>query len=315
MLRQCASLAQCVQRARFTPRVLNQCRQAEVVSLPSSVFYGQSRFARVRQIATEANRVKIDYDTKYANKLKEAAKKRGVTVEELKTKLQEEAQQEAKRKAQAAEVRKAELEAQKAKQQQKAVDSQAEAVKASAQKPYESSAPTLDKIVKLELFEKENPETIEKIWTDFHADKDCITAVIPKGTYDTLFQRSQKYPMFIVPMPREAGIEFFFMQFIFHQCHFTSLLEYKAKGTEARPFLTITHFPELADSKGIVLMKGEISDNPRMIDTQNAQFLAFALQQFYATGAQSKFELVEKFHRAPHEFDYQELINEIERVV
>lgn len=116
-------------------------------------------------------------------------------------------------------------------------------------------------------------------------------------------------------MPRESGVEFFFMQFNFHQCHFTSLLEYKAKGSEARPFLTITHFPELAESKGIVLMKGEISNEPRMIDTQNAQFLAFALQQFYATGGEAKFKLVERFHKAPHEFDYQELINEIERVV
>ena len=120
---------------------------------------------------------------------------------------------------------------------------------------------------------------------------------------------------FVVPMPRETGVEFFFMQFNFHQCHFTSLLEYKAKGTEARPFLTISHFPELADAKGIVLMKGEISDEPRRIDTQNAQFLAFILQQFYATGGERKFKLVEKFHKEPHNFDYQELMNEVERVV
>lgn len=54
---------------------------------------------------------------------------------------------------------------------------------------------TLDKIVKLELLEKENQETITKIWTEYHADKDCITAVIPKETYDTIFKRSQQYPI------------------------------------------------------------------------------------------------------------------------
>lgn len=54
---------------------------------------------------------------------------------------------------------------------------------------------TLDKIVKLELLEKENAETIHKIWTEYHADKDCITASIPASVYGTLYQNSLKYPM------------------------------------------------------------------------------------------------------------------------
>jgi ATP synthase mitochondrial F1 complex assembly factor 1 len=54
---------------------------------------------------------------------------------------------------------------------------------------------SLDKIVKLELLEKENAETIHKIWTDFHADKDCITASIPASVYGTLYQNSLKFPM------------------------------------------------------------------------------------------------------------------------
>jgi ATP synthase F1 complex assembly factor 1 len=116
-------------------------------------------------------------------------------------------------------------------------------------------------------------------------------------------------------MPREEGVEFFFLQFNFHQCNFTSLLEYKTKGSEARPFLTLTHFTELEKSKGIVLMKGEINDEPRMLDTANAQFLTFALQQFYVTGGEEKLKLVEKFHKSPAEFDFQELIDAVERVV
>ncbi|KAI7860647.1 ATP11 protein-domain-containing protein [Circinella umbellata] len=262
-------------------------------------------------MATEANRVKVDYDAKYAEKLRKAAQEKGLSVDELKTKIKDNVKKAAK-----------EVEATTAPKVPKApvkpkptTRASPEAVAAKSNMPYDSSAPTLDKIVKLELLEKEDVETIQKIWTQYHADKDCITAIIPKEQYDVIFKRSKEYPLFVVPMPRESGVEFFFMQFNFHQCHFTSLLEYKAKGTEARPYLTVTHFPELQDSKGIVLMKGEISDNPRMIDTQNAQFLAFALQQFYATGGESKFKLVEKFHKEPQNFDYQELMNEIERVV
>ncbi|KAG1048940.1 hypothetical protein G6F43_008705 [Rhizopus delemar] len=133
---------------------------------------------------------------------------------------------------------------------------------------YQSDAPTLDKIVKLDMLLKEDAESIAKIWTQYHADKDGISA-------------------FILPMPRETGLEFYFLQFQSHQCYITSLLEYKSKGEKARPFLTITHFPELLEKKGIVLMKGNINDNPkRMLSTGNAQFLAFALQRFYASDDQ-----------------------------
>ncbi|KAI8884648.1 ATP11-domain-containing protein, partial [Backusella circina FSU 941] len=247
-----------------------------------------------------------EFEAKYAEKIKAIAKKEGLTVEELKTKIKEEAAKK--------------LEASRPKKPiskpvqkiNKSAEKTAAAITAKAQMPYDSSAPTLDKIVKLELFEKEDPETIAKIWNEGHSNQDCITAVIPSDVYDKLYKRSQKYPMFVVPMPRESGVEFFFLQFNFHQCNFTSLLEYKTKGSEARPFLTLTHFTELEKSKGIVLMKGEINDDPRMIDTSNAQFLAFALQQFYVNGTEQHKQMVQKFHEKPEEFDFQELIKAVE---
>lgn len=117
-------------------------------------------------------------------------------------------------------------------------------------------------------------------------------------------------------MPRENGLEFYFLQFQEHQCHMTSLLEYKTKGEKARPFFTITHFPELAESKGIVLMRGEINDNPKkMLTASNAQFLAFALQQFYSTDNQHRLELVRLFNDVPDEFNYKELIKEMDDIV
>lgn len=54
---------------------------------------------------------------------------------------------------------------------------------------------TLDKLVKLDLLENETPENIAKIWNAGHANKDCITAVIPSDIYDKLYKRSQEYPM------------------------------------------------------------------------------------------------------------------------
>ncbi|KAG1443124.1 hypothetical protein G6F56_010788 [Rhizopus delemar] len=249
----------------------------------------------------------LDYESKYADKLKQVAKREGTTVDELKKKLKEEAAQKLK----AATPKNVEPK----KVEKSNTKPSPETVAAKSHLPYDSSAPTLDKLVKLELFEKETSENIEKIWMAGHANKDCITAAIPSAIYDKLYKRSLEYPMFILPMPREEGVEFYFLQFSFHQCHFTSLIEYKAKGSEARPFLTLTHFTELQESKGIVLMKGDINDEPRMIDTNNAQFLAFALQQFYATGNENNMKLVEKFHKSPGEFDFQELIKSVETLI
>ncbi|CEI95763.1 hypothetical protein G6F70_007205 [Rhizopus microsporus] len=280
-----------------------QTRHAEVLNSPASVFFGGQKWERIKQIALEANRVNVDYESKYYSKLKKVAQQKGLTVRELKENTL------AQKKKHKPQINYAAVQT-VPEQKKKNVNQQ------EASSKYESSAPTLDKVVKLDLLLKEDPGSISEIWTRYHANKDCISAVIPGSIYNRMYEISKKYPMFILPMPREVGLEFFFLQFQSHQCYFTSLLEYKTKGEKARPFLTITHFPELLEEKGIVLMKGEINDNPkRMLSTSNAQFLAFALQRFYATDDQRKLKLVEQFNDSPQTFDYHDLLDEIDSIV
>lgn len=74
---------------------------------------------------------------------------------------------------------------------------------------------------------------------------------------------------------------------------FTPLAEFKNAGEWAQPFLTLTHYPDLAHSHGNVLMRGEITaqtatgpqgslDNPGfLLSQQQAQLLTLALQRFY----------------------------------
>ncbi|KAL0094560.1 ATP11 protein-domain-containing protein [Phycomyces blakesleeanus] len=297
--------ANAARMALAMPRQVTNVQTIRLASSPCSI-WGRYSYATVRHHSIDAQTI---YEAKYAEKLRKAAEKEGITVEDLKLRIKEDALKRRKE-ATPSPVARNPSSAPKT-----STDKTVEKVTSKAKMPYDSSAPSLDKIVKLDLLQNEDVKSITKIWTEYHSDKDCITAVIPSEVYDTLYKRSREFPMFVLPMPRESGIEFFLLQFNFHQCNFTSLLEYKTKGSEARPFLTISHFPELSESKGIVLMKGEISDKPRMIDAQNAQFLVFAIQQFYVTGGERKLGLVEKFHKAPQEFDYQELLDEVERLV
>ena len=143
------------------------------------------------------------------------------------------------------------------------------------------------------------------LWYDAHTH----------GKILSLSDIPQKY-QFILPISRETGLEFFFLQFQAHQCYFTSLLEYKTKGEKARPYLTITHYTELAQEKDIVMMRGDINSNPKkLLSTSNAHFLAFALQRFYSTDDPQKLKLVQVLNTAPEKFDYQELITEVEKDV
>ncbi|PKY38407.1 ATP11-domain-containing protein [Rhizophagus irregularis] len=169
---------------------------------------------------------------------------------------------------------------------------------------------TLDKILNMEKIKDHDSETIEKIWLEYHSTKNCLSAVIPAETYRTLFKRGQQYPMFVVPLPQEHGLEFYILQFQFHQCFFTSLLEYKTHGIESKHHMVLTHFPELMDFKGIVLMHGEIIQ-PKLISLKSAQYLAYAMQKFYVSGTNDELNLVEKFHKYPDKFEYKDLIKNL----
>ena len=112
----------------------------------------------------------------------------------------------------------------------------------------------------------------------------------------------------------EQGVEFYLLQWNYHQVIFTSLLEYKTRGSEARPYFAITHYPELMQDKGIVLMRGEISDEPKILSVVNAQYLAFAVQEFYAKQDEGKFDLLKRFHEDPQSFQYDKVIEAMEKL-
>lgn len=117
---------------------------------------------------------------------------------------------------------------------------------------------------------------------------------------------------------------------------FTPLEEFKQKGEWASPHLVLTHYPELSDSHDLVLMRGEISPssasgpdnllgspaNPGyLLDQQQAQLLALALQRFYCAAVQpraetelagrerrQRAEALRGFREKPQEWDWAGLV-------
>jgi len=177
--------------------------------------------------------------------------------------------------------------------------------------PVELQDQPLSKIMKIELVHDKDASEITKIWNEYHLKKDAIVATIPSKSYEEICTKAKKYSMFVLPIPRSQGYEFIVLQFFRNTVHFTPLLHYQVHKENAPECLTITHYTEFKNSKGIVLMRGEFDKN--VINTQEAQCLANQLQLYYSQNDPQRVKLLEQFTTKPDEFKHMELIKQIER--
>ncbi|CAF9940235.1 hypothetical protein IMSHALPRED_001800 [Imshaugia aleurites] len=170
----------------------------------------------------------------------------------------------------------------------------------------------------LELPQKE----IEYIWRLRHAsDPQSLCAVIPQSIYNRIEATARRHPQFILPIPRESkGAEIHFLQWTFPSpttstVLFTHLAEFKLRGEYAQPHTTVTHHLDLADSKRLVLLQGNVVDG-RGITVDEGKWLLMCLQKFY--GAEHEVErkkLLEQFSQGDGGFKVEELLEEAEKVV
>ncbi|KAL1491945.1 hypothetical protein ABEB36_012461 [Hypothenemus hampei] len=176
--------------------------------------------------------------------------------------------------------------------------------------PVQSEESPLNKILKVNLIKDKSVEEITAIWQKYHLEKeDCIAAVIPQKDFNVLEETSSKYPTFLLPLPRSQGYEFIMCQFESNSVHFTPLLFFQVHKENAPECLTITHYKEFKDDKGIVLMRGEYDKN--ILNAKEAQCLANQLQMFYVQKDEKKLELLERFTYKPDSFDHMDLVKEI----
>lgn len=98
---------------------------------------------------------------------------------------------------------------------------------------------------------------------------------------------------------------------------FTALAAYKLHGTYAQPHTTITNYLDLADSKGLVLMVGQVMPDTG-VSNSDASWLASCVQRFYDFGGQAngrKGELVQMFTRGDTQgFKVEDLMEETEKL-
>ncbi|CAB4010194.1 ATP synthase mitochondrial F1 complex assembly factor 1 [Paramuricea clavata] len=170
---------------------------------------------------------------------------------------------------------------------------------------------SLDAIMNLEKVKEESASTIEELWREYHRDKDSVSAVIPAEMYDKIQERAKQYPIFIYPIPRNEGYELMVGEFLEDQVYLTSVINYQTLGENSPWLIAFTHFTELKESKGIVLMVAEVDTNH--LATHEAMFIANLIQLYYGTDDENKLSLLKTFNLNPDQFNHMSVIEEMQR--
>lgn len=208
-------------------------------------------------------------------------------------------------------------------------DDSGESVSRGTQSPQQSkpSAPpgikTLSSFIDIPKILDLPQKEIEYIWRLRHApDPQSLCAVIPQSTYSRLEEAAQQHPQFILPLPRVGqGAEIHFLQWT-HPTPttvtvlFTHLAEFKLRGEYSQPHTTVTHHLDLAESKGLVLLQGSVT-NGRGITVDEGKWLLMCLQKFYGGGQDqtARWKLLEQFSRGDESFNVEALLEEAEKII
>jgi len=178
--------------------------------------------------------------------------------------------------------------------------------------PSTGTKKSLNDIMKLDLIQDKGKDEIVEIWINYHKVKDCICGAMDTKQFEKMFERGRKHLTFLLPLPRENGYEFIVCQFNGTEIHMTPLIWYQTHKENAPECLTMIHYQDLKDSKGIVLMRGEFDS--KSMTAQEAQCLANELQLYYCTDDPARIKLIETFTDKPDEFKHMDLIAQLESI-
>ncbi|CAI5475675.1 unnamed protein product [Closterium sp. Yama58-4] len=163
----------------------------------------------------------------------------------------------------------------------------------------------LEEIMSLDALRACAPEEIAATWNNHHLGRTHVSTVISAAAFETLQHRARVCPMFVLPVARSKGFVTMLAQAQMPHLLFTGLEDFKVRGPSASPFFTVTHYPDLAAEKGVVLVRGDVV-LPSKLNDEEAQTLLKDLHSFYTQD--SRYRHVEAFNKRPDEFDYRAVV-------
>jgi len=202
---------------------------------------------------------------------------------------------------------------------------------------------TLESIVKLELLVREPPEQVAAIWEAHHSGEGeaaaggvrgsgLLGSALSRARWETMSGFAASHPLFVLPVPKgPPGAGAFVCFYLQWQARardaraapsppqtfspppravqdrhvlFTLLEEFQRRGSASQPHLTLTHYTDLADTKELVLQRGEVS-SPEL-SVAEARTLAKRVEEFYSEPEGQR--LVAAFNSGSSDFAFSEVL-------
>ncbi|XP_051129068.1 uncharacterized protein LOC127249982 [Andrographis paniculata] len=167
----------------------------------------------------------------------------------------------------------------------------------------------LESIIDLKRAQDKSAEELADIWDDFHLGRGHIGLSMKAKLYHLLEQRAADCRYFVIPLWKGSGYTTMFLQVQMPHMVITGLEDYKAKGTQASPYLTVSYYKEFADSKDLVLIRGDIVFASKLSDSE-AKWLLEMAQSFFLNDV--RYKLVERFNKEPREFEFRDVLQALE---
>ncbi|CAH1733165.1 unnamed protein product [Aphis gossypii] len=192
---------------------------------------------------------------------------------------------------------------------------------------------TLEQVMNIELLRDKSWRDVSEIWLAYHRTRDeTLSAVIPLNQFEKFYNQSIKYPMFILPLPRNtSGYEFIFAQFQHYQEHSTSnctvhltpLISYQTYNENAPECMTVEYYTDLCnsdkaienngtDNESCVLMRSTYDG--KLLSAAEAACLVNQLRIFYGvdSGVEDKEKLLKSFNEGDVTFKHSDVIALVE---
>lgn len=169
----------------------------------------------------------------------------------------------------------------------------------------------LSDILKPELLADKSSSEISEIWEAYHEGKEKVHGLtLDKARGRSILARAAQCPFFIHPLFREGGHFMLVSQFQSPNYFLLAFLEdYRADPARAQPLLTISVFEDMADSKGVALVRCDVIN--RGIDEDEGLGICKSLLNDYAD--EEDFRIVHTFNKMPDAFDLDAFVREKER--
>ncbi|CAM8935039.1 hypothetical protein QQ045_012527 [Rhodiola kirilowii] len=167
----------------------------------------------------------------------------------------------------------------------------------------------LGSIIDIDRVKDRSPEDIVSAWDDYHLGRGHIGLSMKAQLYNQLEHRAATCKYFVIPLWRGSGYITMFTQVQMPHILFTGLEDYKARGTQAAPYFTVTHYKEFAESKDLVLVRGDIVFSSKLTDSE-AKWLLETAHSFYLNDV--RYKLVEQFNRETQDFEFRDVLQALD---